>query len=340
MPADLDRLNLLLTLGRHAEGEKAAREAIAEAPGWAAGYGFLALFLSNQGQHLPAIRAARDCVGKDPHDAWGHAVRAAVLHRHGRTDQALPAVREALRLDPTYAYAYRVHCEMLCAEKRFRDARRTAHEGLEHHPTDEMLLHWKGWAEYMSDRLDAARRTAENGLKHHPDSASLRNVLACALMDEAEKCLPVGRFRRYRRGDAILREAIRLDPTEKSYQDNRRNNALRCRRAFVKPLLMIVMLVSVILTLVGMAVGTRAPAHWVPAFGAGLLAASYLPGLVLINEGKDWFLLSAPLGRLGFPAVPLEPEEERRARVWWRIVLAGLFGAPVAIWLVALLVRL
>jgi hypothetical protein len=59
MPADLDRLNLLLNLGRHAEGAKAGREVIAGCSEWAGRYGFLARLLSHQVRHLPAVRAAR-----------------------------------------------------------------------------------------------------------------------------------------------------------------------------------------------------------------------------------------------------------------------------------------
>src|SRR5690348_15165006 len=57
-----ERLNLLLTLGRYADGERAAREAIGREPEYAAGYTFLALFLLNQGRAEPALVAARDGV--------------------------------------------------------------------------------------------------------------------------------------------------------------------------------------------------------------------------------------------------------------------------------------
>src|SRR5436305_94765 len=104
---DLDRLNLLLTLRRNAEGEKAAQEAIAADPEWGAGYSFLALFLLNLDLPGKAQRPARDGVGKAPHDPWAHVALASVLGRLKRFDEAQVCLKEALRLDPGYGYAHR-----------------------------------------------------------------------------------------------------------------------------------------------------------------------------------------------------------------------------------------
>jgi tetratricopeptide (TPR) repeat protein len=340
MPPDLDRLNLLLTLGRNAEGEKAAREAIAANPEWAAGYGYLALFLSNQGHHLPAIRAAKDCVGKNPHDPWGHAVRACVLNRLGRTDQALAAADEAIRLDPTYAYARCVRSEILCAERQFARARFTAIDGLRYHPTDEDLIHRKGWAEQMSGRLDDAVDTARDGLRHHPDSPSLRNVLGCALMERAETRNLIGRIRDHNRAETALREAVRLRPGETAYQGNRRNNALRCRRYVLWVLLIPLAVLSLAAAVTGsvLALGGGLPK---PGAGViGLAAAAYAIGLVFLQTEAEWVLLSAPVGRLGVPTVPLTPDEQRKGRLMWLLVAGVLVGAPAAAWILALAVRL
>ncbi len=339
MPLDLDRLNLLLTLGRHAEGEKAARAAIAADPNWAAGYSFLALFLSHQGQHLPAVRAAKDGVGKAPHDPWAHAVLATALDRMGRTEQALVATMEALRLDPTYAFAHRMRCQILCNDYRLYEARKAALEGLKYHPTDEMLLHWKGWAEQTAGRLTTAVKTAEEGLKTHPGSAALRNVLGCALMEAAEGGGPFERIRSHRRADAAFREAIRLRPGEPAYQDNRRNNALRCRRYVLKPLLPALTVASGLLVLAAV---LDAVSHGAKENGVMLLLGyvAYIPGLTLVSEGKEWFVLTAPLGRFGLPTVPLTRGERIKGRIAWTFVIGAMIVAPVVAWVLALALRL
>jgi tetratricopeptide (TPR) repeat protein len=338
MPLDIDRLNLLLTLGRYADGEKAAREAIAQDPNRAAGYSFLAVFLSHQGHHLAAIRAAKDGIARDPHDAWVHAVLASALDRLGRSDQALAATAEALRLDPTYAFAHRMRCQILCTERRYREARQAALDGLRHHPTDEMLLHWKGWAEQVAGRLATAVKTAEEGLKQHPNSASLRNVLGCALMEAAEADGPIARVRDHRRADAAFREAIRLRPGEPAYQDNRRNNALRCRRYVLKPLLLAVMAASALLAVAGIWATLKGGGRMPPVLLV-LGIAAYIPGLVHLNAAEDWFVLGAPLDRLGVPTVPLSPDERRKGRRWWPVVLGAVVGVPAVAWVLALAAR-
>lgn len=335
---DLDRLNLLLSLSRYAEGEKAAREAIGENPEWGAGYGFLALFLSNQGHHLPAVRAARDCVAKEPHDPWAHAVRATVLRRLGRNDEALAAADEAIRIDHTYAYAYHVRCDVLCAEQRYREARVTAIDGLQHHPTDEGLLQRKGWAEQMTGRLDAAIWTAEAALKLHPDSPSLRNVVGCARMDMADGGWLAARIHNYRQADAMFREAIRLRPGESAYQDNRRLNALRCRQFVVKAVLPGLMLVSALLVAAPGVVAARGGGVVCCFAMVGLFA--YIPGLSHLNAGEPWFFLSAPVKWLGLPTVPLPSDEARKGRWAWRGVIGVLVAMPAVAWALVLASRI
>jgi tetratricopeptide (TPR) repeat protein len=339
MSPDLDRLNLLLSLRRYAEGEKAAREAIAANPEWASAYGYLAIFLYRQGRHLPAVRAARDCVGKDPHNPWGHAVRATALNRLGRNEDALAATDEAIRLDPTYAYAYQVRCYVLCAELRFGEARMAAIDGLKHQPTDEELLHWKGWAEYRTGRYDATIRTAEEGLRLHPDSASLRNVLGCTLMELAGSGWTVRRLRNYRRAEAALREAVRLDPSDPAYQDNRRKNALRCRRFILKLLLPALMVASGLLVVTAIVFAFKSGKG---LSGVALMISlfTYIPGLSYLNAEEPWFFLSAPLALFGLPTVPLDPDEIRKGRRAWAVGIAALVGTPVIAWVLALASRL
>lgn len=339
MSLDLDRLNLLLSLGRYAEGEKAAREAIASHPEWDGGYGFLAIFLSRLGHHLPAVQAAKDCVAKEPHDPWAHAVRASVLSRLGRNDEALAAADEAIRLDPKYAYAYGVRCDVLCAEQQYARARMTAIDGLQHHPTDEGLLHRKGWAEQMTGRLDEAIKTAEDGLKLHPDSPALRNVIACARMDLAGGGWLAARIRNHRLADEMFREAIRLRPGESAYQDNRRLNALKCRRFVVKAVLPGLMLASGLLVMAAV-VFTFKSGDWLTSFTLMLGFFAYIPALSHLSAEGPWFFLSAPLGRLGLPTVPVPPDEARRGQWAWRGVIGTLAAMPVVAWVLVFASRL
>ena len=50
---------------------------------------------------------------------------------------------------------------------------------------------------------------------------------------QAEKTWGLKRLRAHREADAILRESIRIDPTQTAYHDNLRGNALSCRRGVV-----------------------------------------------------------------------------------------------------------
>lgn len=329
-----DRLSLLLNLGRCADGEAAAREALGHDPEYAAGYTFLALFLLNQGRAEPAVAAARDGVKRAPRDPWAHAVLAYALAGSNQPERALDAAHEALRLDPTCVLGHQVRCQALCHRRRFRDAERAAWDGLAHHPIDEQLVFWLAWSQREQGEWDRAIDTAEQGLRVHPRSADLRNVLGCALWQSTAMRDRLDRLRAHRRAEAAFREAVRLAPADRVHQENRRNNAIACRRHVLWVVLIPLGLASFAALTVGLAQAAAAGYGGSPCFVLPGLAL-YLFGVLRLMTAAP-FLLGAPLGWLGVPTVPLARGERWKGRAWWFFACAGLVGAPAAAWLFAL----
>jgi tetratricopeptide (TPR) repeat protein len=336
MATDLERLNLLLSLRRYAEGEKAAREAIAAEPEWAAGYIYLALFLLNQRRAWEAVEAAQVGVGKDPHDPWGHAVFALANLRVGASRTAWNAARTAIALNPTSPLGRAVEAEIMCDWGHFGDAIATAAEGLRHSPQDEHLLHWKGWAEHRLDRFGEALATADEGLRHHPRSDGLLNVRGISLQTMAEHSwLPWRRLRLHQAADAAYREALRLAPVEKAYQQNRRFNILTARLFVLWRLLPPVTLASVAATLPAMKY-CPIPLVYLILFSPVV----HLPGYLLLRDGDEPFVLAAPLAWLRLRSGSVSPDEWEAGRWWWGVVIAAWIGTPAVAWLTTLVARL
>lgn len=313
MTSDNERLNLLLDLRRNADAEKLARDAIGRDPQWAAAYTHLARALMGQNKK-EAIDAAREGARKAPHDAWAVGTLACALNWFGQAKEALQPAEEAIRLDPRYAWAYAMLSNVLYNLNRFKDARAKAVEGLRHDPLNESLFRWKGWAEHKLGEQAEALRTAEEALKHHPNSHLLLNLIGCIKWTAAEKTWGVKRLRGHRDADAMLRESIRLDPTQPAYRDNLRGNAVSCRVHLVGNA---VSLAYVLLT--GIPVGAftlGVVRHWSQPYAtitALFTVAAF--AVVAVVAVSDRCALWAPLGRLRAPTVPLTARERRLAKL-------------------------
>jgi tetratricopeptide (TPR) repeat protein len=312
MTSDSERLNLLLELRRHTDAEKLAREAIGRDPQWAAAYTHLARALMGLNKS-EAIEAAREGVRRAPQDAWAVGALACALSWFGKSQEALESAEEAIRLDPRYAWAYALLANILYNLGRFGDARTRAVQGLQFDPTSESLFRWKGWAEHKLGEQTEALRTAEEALKHHPNSHLLLNLVGCIKWTEAEKTWGLKRLRLHRGADAVLRESIRLDPTQTAYHDNLRANAVSCRKHVVGNALVLVA-VAVALLPLGAILSlpvSAAPQRYV--FGLLACAASIL--LALMAAAGERVVNDLPLDRYNVPSVPTTPRDRFLARL-------------------------
>lgn len=307
---DNERLNLLLELGRYADAERSAREAIGRNPQWAAGYTHLARALMGLNKKDPALDAAREGAGKAPHDAWAVSVLAYTLNWLDMTQLALEAAEQAVALDPQYTWAYVVLAGILHTLGRFQEVRAKAAEGLRVDPLCENLIRWKGWAEHELRMQDDALRTAEEGLRHHPNSHQLLNLAGCVRWAQAEKVRGRARLRLHRAADAMFRAAMSRDPTRPEYHGSLRGNARSCRGYLVNRLLLVACLVLSVAPAVALGAATLDPASGALEL---LVAVSFVVLVGFIRgELTERAALVAPLRLFDVPTVPLEPRERRR----------------------------
>jgi tetratricopeptide (TPR) repeat protein len=335
MVSDLDRLNLLLDLRRYAEAEKAARDAIAREPQQASAYTHLARALLAQNKK-EAIEAAKEGVRKAPQDAWAVGTLACVLNWFSNFKEALEPAEQAVKLNPRYAWAYAMLANILYNLGRFKEAHERTVEGLRLDPLSESLFRWKGWAEHKLNNHEQALQTGEEGLKHHPNSHLLLNLVGCVKWMQAEK-LPLGltRLRLHREADKILRDAIRIDPTQSAYHDNLRNNAMACRRNLVGiglPLMHFAIVVIPVCVLSAVFLSDPDPFR---AVCAGALTLLVFGVFCAVARDKAT-ALAFPLTRFDVPTPP-QTEAERREGLGAGGVLAFLALVPYALLIWAIL---
>jgi hypothetical protein len=175
-------------------------------------------------------------------------------------------------------------------------------EGMRFDPINESLFRWKGWAEHKMGEQAEALRTAEEALKHFPNSHLLLNLIGCIKWTEAEKTWSLKRLRLHRAADAILRDSVRLDPTQSAYRDNVRGNAVSCRKHVVSNAASFVA-VAAALVPIGLILALSSPADRPNAtFALFSCAAAILLSLLFVASER--FALTLPLDRFRVPGVP------------------------------------
>src|SRR5580698_4923454 len=95
----LEKANLLIDLGRHADAERELRALLAADPDDARIHATLGFVLGRQRRSDEALAAADAAVRCDPTLSTGFYVQCLALSAMQRTDSALNSLRSALRLD-------------------------------------------------------------------------------------------------------------------------------------------------------------------------------------------------------------------------------------------------
>jgi tetratricopeptide (TPR) repeat protein len=305
-----ERLNLLLDLGKCREAAAFAREELAREPRWGALHTHLARALVGMREVEAALAAAREGVKYAAFDAWSHDIHGFVLAQAGRYKEALAATAEALRLSPEWVggHATRAWVENLAG--RHADALATTEAGLRLAPEHWQLLKERAWSLYKLGRFDDAAAAAVAGRALHPTRPAFFNVLGCVAMSRGEKT-------RFDLGFRDFVEALRLNPTESTYHDNRRLNARieGKRAAKFWGVAVVAFAVAVFVSLLALLKVKVVPPGMMLGFLALLLTTAALE--------KEAVMFTRP--RVGATGLP--PELSRRDRVlgklYWGFVALG-----------------
>jgi len=319
-----EKLNLLLALGRYAEAEQAAKEAIVAAPDVGGNYTHLARALINLNRNTEAEDAARRGIRYAPTDAWAHDILAFVQGRLKKYDDALAACEEAARLDPCWVGGYRTRAWILNQMRRFREVLQVTEDGLRLDPDDWQLHKERGWAYYELKLFAEAQAVAENGLRLHPDQVVFHNLLACIRMTKADRAWLWNAPKLYRAAEEHFLECLRRDPTETAYHGNRRLNALRHRRRIAP---YVAVAGSLVITV---------PAAWlIQLLGARNTTVLVLflflwLGANLALQNSEAFALTWPARPGRFPIVPLTKAERREGQSLAAVAIVLLGAAVIA----------
>jgi tetratricopeptide (TPR) repeat protein len=221
-----NRIDILRDTWRHADAERAAREAVEARPQDPDVRTARAWVFSNQGRQDKAVEAVDEALAIDPTDPWAlrsrvnflqygrrfteaertvhkavelhpdnagvHLTTALMYSAMGRYDEAVAAADEALRIDPRDSSALRGRVGFLWQARRFAEAEAAAEQAVAAHPRDVDMRTARAWVFSNQEREDEAVAAVEEGLAIDPrDSWALRSRVSflqyARRFDEAEQ---------------------------------------------------------------------------------------------------------------------------------------------------------
>ncbi len=316
MGTDNDRLNHLIAIRRFNDAEEFAKECIVKNPEWANAYTHLARAYIGQNRYDMAAGAAREGIRKDPFDQWSHGVLAYILNLSGKYTEALVAVKEVLRLAPYYPWGHSLMARIQSNLGNYRASLTSILRGRELDPNDEEMCSQEAWAYYRLDDYQKAIQVANDGLSQYPNSAMIHNLLGSLHWTWAEKSSLRQRQRRYIIADEHLLQAIRYDPSEVAFRNNRRNANLS-HRVFLMERGSVLIGILIFFAVVGLGelLGIRRGPEFAAAAGLGLGALV----LLTVAQNEANMLLILPLERLRVATIPLERKARRDGYFKWLI---------------------
>lgn len=209
MSAYLESLDRLLSQGeahvearRFAEGERCAREVLAQQPRNARAHHLLAVAGLMQERHAEALGHVENALRADGVNARLHFLKALCLAPLGRVEEAMASYRRVLQLRPE-AHEARANLGYLleCAG-RTGEAADCYRQVLAQRPGDWLALNRLGYCERLLGHGAEAVSLLEQAARARPDFAPTQNELALALVNAKRTAEAV----------AALRRAVELAP--------------------------------------------------------------------------------------------------------------------------------
>jgi Flp pilus assembly protein TadD len=192
----VERASALLELGRPADAERAAHDALATDPASSPALVVLARALTEQRRHDEAVVAAQDAVAADPDHGDAYVALAWALVGDDRADDGVAAARTAVGLEPhQWATHHALGWALLrTTPPRHEDARAAAVRALELEPGATPAHSVLGLALAGLGRRREGRKALREGLRINPNDPYLHNNLAKIDLDRG---LRVGRTARH-----------------------------------------------------------------------------------------------------------------------------------------------
>ncbi len=198
----LDRAQLLLDQGRHADARTSVRQALEQDPENDYALALLGRCYFANKQYSEGIKVLEQAIALDPLESFYFYLTGFGYYQQNNDFLAIENIKKALQLNPYYSEYYGLLAYVLLHQKNFEAALEKANEGLAIDGDNITCLNARSVALNKLRRTDAAIETMQTALAQDPDNEMTHATVGWNLLEKG----------RHKDATKHFLEALRIDP--------------------------------------------------------------------------------------------------------------------------------
>ncbi|WP_106767590.1 tetratricopeptide repeat protein [Paenibacillus faecalis] len=156
-----------------------------------------------------ALHWSNQALSREPHQELAWFVRVCVYYDTNKHRACKEALQEALRIDPYEPHYYYLQANLFNKMNMPKKAKTALSHALELRPESSLYLAVLSFTEAVLKNFEDSARLEKLALKYNTESSQVFMYLGWAAGERGE----------YKLKETYMRNAVRLDPDDKQYQD-------------------------------------------------------------------------------------------------------------------------
>lgn len=199
----------LIEWRRYKEALKEAEQLIRQEPEDPDVFALISKIHLFMNEYDKALHWSNQALSREPQQELAWYVRVSVYYATDKDRAFEEALQEALRIDPYEPYYYYLQANMLNKKGRSNQAKTALSHALELCPESPLYLAVLSYTEALLRNFEDSARLERLALKNNMESSEVYFFLGLAAGQRGD----------YKLKETYMRNAVRLDPEDKQYQD-------------------------------------------------------------------------------------------------------------------------
>lgn len=203
------KVQQLIEWRRYKEALKEAQQLIKQEPEDPDVFALIANIYLLMDENDKALHWSNEALRREPEQRLAWYVRVCVYYAADKDRAFDEAVQEALRIDPYESHYYYLQANMFNKKGKLKQAKAALLQALEIHPEAPLYLAVLSYTEALLIHFEESVRLERIALEHNMESSEVYFFLGLASGQRGD----------YKLKETYMRNAVRLEPDNKQYQE-------------------------------------------------------------------------------------------------------------------------
>lgn len=207
--ASYNKAQQLIEWKRYKEALKEAEHLVSQNPEDPNVFALISHIHLLMNEYDKALEWSNQALSRDPEQELAWFVRVCVYYETDKDRACEEALQEALRIDPYEPQYYYLQANLYNKRGKPNNAKTALSHALEMRPESPLYLAALSYTEALLNNFEDSARWEKLALQYNTESSQVYFYLGSAAGERGE----------YKLKETYMRNAVRLDPDEKQYQD-------------------------------------------------------------------------------------------------------------------------